>query len=248
MKIKKMMRINRAKKRSRSLKLKENISQVEAILFDLDGTLLDTDRQVVERLARRLRPFLGKRSQKIAHWLLMKSETLGNLLVTLLDFLHLEETFMPLTDRLRRRRGVYPAHQFRLIAGVDETIQQLSHHYRLGLITTRSRYHIDQFLDRFPQIAAVIDTTCGLQDTHRLKPHPSPLKLAAKRLGIPVENCLMVGDTTVDVRAAQRAGAWSAAVLCGFGQQDELKRAGAHIILETTADLADFLKGTAPPT
>jgi phosphoglycolate phosphatase-like HAD superfamily hydrolase len=51
----------------------------------------------------------------------------------------------------------------------------------------------------------------------------------------------MVGDTTVDVRAARRAGTWSAAVLCGFGQKDELKRAGAHIILENTADLADFL-------
>jgi phosphoglycolate phosphatase len=47
----------------------------------------------------------------------------------------------------------------------------------------------------------------------------------------------MVGDTTVDVKAARRAGAWSAAVLCGFGERQELERAGAHVVLNSTADL-----------
>ena len=51
----------------------------------------------------------------------------------------------------------------------------------------------------------------------------------------------MVGDTTVDVHAARRAGAWSVGVLCGFGQRAELARAGAHLVLETTADLQHWL-------
>jgi phosphoglycolate phosphatase len=60
-------------------------------------------------------------------------------------------------------------------------------------------------------------------------------------LGVPVERCLVVGDTTVDVAAAQAAGARSAAVLCGFGTQDELERAGATLILKTTSELRHWL-------
>jgi phosphoglycolate phosphatase len=51
----------------------------------------------------------------------------------------------------------------------------------------------------------------------------------------------MVGDTTVDVHAARRAGAWSVGVLCGFGQWAELARAGAHLVLQSTVDLRRWL-------
>jgi phosphoglycolate phosphatase len=60
-------------------------------------------------------------------------------------------------------------------------------------------------------------------------------------LGVPVERCLMVGDTTADVWAARAAGARSAGVLCGFGQRDELERAGADRILQTTTELQDWM-------
>jgi phosphoglycolate phosphatase-like HAD superfamily hydrolase len=93
----------------------------------------------------------------------------------------------------------------------------------------------------FPDIAPAFTTTCGLQDTRRLKPHPAPIRLAAERLNVAIENCVMVGDTAVDVRAARRAGAWSAAVLCGFGERQELERAGAHVVLNSTADLHPLL-------
>lgn len=74
----------------------------------------------------------------------------GNALITLLDWLHLDLPLMGFTDGLRRRRGVYPAPEFQLIAGVEEMLLALAPHYPLALVTTRSRYHIDQFLLRFP--------------------------------------------------------------------------------------------------
>jgi phosphoglycolate phosphatase len=51
----------------------------------------------------------------------------------------------------------------------------------------------------------------------------------------------MVGDTTVDIRAARAAGAQSVGVLCGFGERDELERAGANLILESTAQIPEIL-------
>ena len=64
---------------------------------------------------------------------------------------------------------------------------------------------------------------------------------AAEELGTQVERCLMVGDTTGDMWAARSAGARSAGVLCGFGEQDELERAGADLILKTTTELGDWM-------
>jgi phosphoglycolate phosphatase len=214
---------------------------IEAILFDLDGTLVETDDMAVTRLAQRIKPFLRHRSEWLARWLLMKAETPGNLFITGLDALGLDERMMGLTDRLRRRRGVYPAYEFHLVEGVEKLIESLKSRYQIALVTSRSRYHIDHFLAQFPNIAPAFAVTCGLQDTRRLKPHPAPLRLAAERLKVPVANCVMVGDTAVDVRAARRAGAWSAAVLCGFGERRELEKAGAHVVLDSTADLQPLL-------
>ncbi len=222
------------------------IEQIKAILFDLDGTLLDTDSLAVARIARRLRPIFGHRAHSISRKLLMKAETPGNALVTLLDIFGLDERMVSLTDKLRRKRGVYPAHQFQLIPGVENLFLPLHNAgYKLGIVTTRSRYHIDHFLKQYPQISTFIAATCGLQDTRRLKPHPSPILLASRKLEVPIEYCLMVGDTVVDVKSARRAGCWSIAVLCGFGERKELEKAGAHAILKSTADLIQFLNDYA---
>jgi N-acetyl-D-muramate 6-phosphate phosphatase len=64
---------------------------------------------------------------------------------------------------------------------------------------------------------------------------------AAAQMGVAPENCLMVGDTTVDIRAGRAAGAQTIGVLCGFGQEKELRKAGADHILPHTAMLVETL-------
>jgi phosphoglycolate phosphatase-like HAD superfamily hydrolase len=81
----------------------------------------------------------------------------------------------------------------------------------------------------------------GREDTWRIKPNPSPIQHAAEQLGVPVERCLMVGDTTVDILAARAAGAWAIGVLCGFGQEGELKRTGASLVLKSTSELGSWM-------
>jgi N-acetyl-D-muramate 6-phosphate phosphatase len=214
--------------------------QIHAILFDLDGTLVDTDDTAAAHLAQRLRPILGDRAWSLSRWLLMQIETPGNMFITLLDWLHLDGLVMGLLDTLRRRRAAHAPH-FQLIPGVEEMLQTLAPHYKLGLVTTRSRRHIEQFLASVPHLAPLFQVTVGRQDTRRLKPHPSPVQWAAAILTVPLPNCLMVGDTTMDIKAARRAGAWSVGVLCGFGQRKELAKAGAHLILNSTAEIAQIV-------
>jgi len=51
-------------------------------------------------------------------------------------------------------------------------------------------------------------------------------------MNVSPENCLMIGDTTVDIRAGKSAGAQTVGVLCGFGEEPELKQMGADLILQ----------------
>ena len=216
--------------------------EIQAILFDMDGTLIDTDDQMVAKVARWLRPFLGESGTEWARWLLMKVESPTNALITLADRLHLDEPLKWLTTwRQLRRKDPFIAN-FHIIPGVLEMLHAIPEQYRLGIVTTRSRHQIEGFLAQFPDIAPRFEVTCGSQDTRRLKPHPSPIQEAARRLDLPESACVMVGDTTVDMHAAQRAGAWRIGVLCGFGREHELRGAGAQMILPSTADLASLLK------
>jgi phosphoglycolate phosphatase-like HAD superfamily hydrolase len=87
----------------------------------------------------------------------------------------------------------------------------------------------------------------GAQTTQRMKPHPEPLLYAAQKMGVEPADCLMIGDTTIDVRTGKAAGAQTVAVLCGFGTERELRAAGADLILPTTSDLLAVLRPEEDP-
>ena len=116
----------------------------------------------------------------------------------------------------------------------------LNGRYRLAVVTTRGRSEAEMFLEQH-ELSALFELLVTRESTWRLKPHPAPIQHAARELGVPADRCVMVGDTTVDVKSARRAGAWAVAVLCGFGEREELQRASAHVILEHTSQLTSLL-------
>ncbi len=209
---------------------------IDALLFDLDGTLLDSDDQAVEALARRVGRLGLRDPHHAARRLVMALETPANGLMTLLDVVGLDAPLAGLTDRLRRWRGIRPSSNFRLVPGVANALRVLAPRYRLGVVTTRGRRDAEVFLAQF-DLAPLFEVVVTRESTWRLKPHPAPILHAARALDLPPQRCAMVGDTTVDVRAARRAGAWAVAVLCGFGEREELERAGAHLVLPSPAEL-----------
>jgi len=218
--------------------------EIDAILFDLDGTLIETDDEAVETLSQRLRVvkwFLpGRDPTRAARRILAACEVPASRVLGLLDRVGLDDDLLDVGDRLRQMRGVHTVLNFRPVDGVGETLRDLHRRYHLAIVTTRSHREAEAFLSQ-QELTDLIRVVVGRDDTWRIKPHPSPVRHAAEQLGVPVERCLMVGDTTVDVKAAQAAGAWSAGVLCGFGDQGELERDGADLILKTTCDLLDWM-------
>ncbi len=219
-----------------------NISRIQAICFDVDGTLRDTDDQMVARMTAVLGRFpamlLGGSPAELARRLVMKMERPGNLLQAFFDRLGFDQHFSSLLDDFSGGSAAHRSGAQSMIIGVPEMLASLSSRYPLAVVSASSARASQVFLEmhqlsRFFKVV-VTGGTC-----RRTKPHPEPVLYAARFLGVPPESCLMVGDTTVDIRAGRSAGAQTVGVLCGFGEPDELARAGADLILAATPLLMD---------
>jgi len=231
-----------SQERAQGWRHRQRVSAIRLILFDLDGTLFETDDEIVAQVAQALRPLARLfhiDARRTARVIVMNLEAWVNAAITLLDVLRLDRAAFWLADRAGRRLHASPdPQQYRLTPDSRALLASLHGRYRLGVVTTRSRAEAEQMLTA-TGIRSFFDVVVTRDDVPRLKPHPAPIRLAARELGIPPSATLVVGDTSVDVRAARAAGALAAAVLCGFGELDELE--GADIILEKPADLRKWL-------
>ena len=218
-------------------------NKIQALLFDVDGTLSDTDDVYVQKFEPYFRPFrflLPERdSHKAARRFVMWIEAPGNTLIGLPDIIGLDDELLHLWEWLNRHRP-RPMKHFMLIPGVDEMLTQLHGKYPLAVVSARDDHSTRAFLDQFGLTDYFDEIVTALTAEHT-KPFPDPIYYAAEKLGIKPENCLMVGDTTVDMRAGQAAGAQTVGVLCGFGERPELERHGAKLILDNTSELAGIL-------
>jgi phosphoglycolate phosphatase len=212
---------------------------LDAVLFDMDGTLIETDDAQVAQWARRARRFTRspERAERIARRIVMAMESPANAMFTALDLVGLDALVLRVIVALS---GAGAAESIPPVAGVDELVRALSARYRLGVVSTKHSASSAAALAAFG-IADCFGVIAGRDTTWRIKPHHSPVAYAARTLGVDPARCLMVGDTTVDISAGRRAGAWTCGVLCGFGERAELERAGADLILDHTALLADIL-------
>ncbi len=217
-----------------------DLPRVRAVLFDFDGTLSDTDDAYVARMARLLRFLKEPERGRVARRLVMEMEAPGNLAFSAMDRLGLDNALRWVTRQLRRGRVGERKTPNPPVPGVPEMLARLAPHYALALVSTRGRPMVDAFLEKY-RLAPWFGSVVTAETCFRAKPAPDPLLHAARELGFEPEACVMVGDTTVDMRAARAAGTQAIGVLCGFGEEAELRRSGAGFILPSTADLTAVL-------
>jgi HAD superfamily hydrolase (TIGR01509 family) len=218
-----------------------DLPRIHAICFDLDGTLVDTDDVFVARLARWLRPFAGPaRSASAARRIVMAGESPINSMLTVIDRLGIDEPLGRIMRLLHALRGQRDPGDIALIHGVRPMLEALAARYPLALVTAREQASTSRILERL-SLERFFGCVATARTCRRTKPHPAPVLWAAERMGLSPQACLMVGDTTPDIRAGRAAGTQTVGVLCGFGERPELERRGADLILPTTADLVQTL-------
>ena len=221
-----------------------NQEKVRAICFDMDGTLSDSDDVMVARFSRFLMPvrFIvpNQPPERLARRLVMAIEAPANFLMGIPDIFGLDEPLAWSIDLVYRKVGHKPQNNFLLVAGVKEMLAELSGRYPMAVVSARDARTTNAFLEQYG-LSSYFKCVATAQTCRHTKPFPDPVLWAAQQMGVPPESCLMVGDTTVDIRAGRAAGTQKIGVLCGFGERDELQKAGADLILETTADLVQVL-------
>jgi HAD superfamily hydrolase (TIGR01549 family) len=217
-----------------------DLPRIKALCFDVDGTLSDTDNLYAQNISRFFPHFLFKNPDRAAHRFIMWVKAPGNALLELADTIGIDDEMIGIIHWLSRRRRYSPK-KFLLVPGVGEMLKQLHGRYPMAVISARDEDGTMAFLKQFDLVKYFDVIITGLSAEHT-KPYPDPILLAAQKMGVAPEACLMIGDTTVDIRAGKSAGAQTVGVLCGFGEEPELQKMGADLILEDTPKLLDVLK------
>jgi HAD superfamily hydrolase (TIGR01549 family) len=186
-----------------------DITRIRALLFDMDGTLADTDDAYIQKVAGLIRPFHFVFPQhdpaRFLRWSLMKVETPLNWLLTVPDQLGLDQPLAALTDKLQQLRGQGSPTTFMPIEGVRPMLEVLAGRYPLALVTSRDQRGVNAFVDQH-QLRDYFKVVVSALSAKRIKPHPAPVLYAAEQLGVSASECVLVGDTTVDILAGRRAG------------------------------------------
>ena len=109
-----------------------------------------------------------------------------------------------------------------------------------AIVSRRRQQVIQAQLDKF-QLRSYVDLVVGREDVTQMKPAPDALLVAAERLAVPIDQCLMVGDSPNDIQAGKAAGAKTAAVLTGPYTRATIDAEYPDIVLATIGDLATVL-------
>lgn len=190
------------------------LSQVDGVLFDLDGTLLDTARDLV----RALDIVCSEASQPApAHELAARYVSQGAVGLVTLAFPDAD------ADELETHRqklvNVYEAaltEHTRPYPAVADVIAELdARGMRWGVVTNKMRYLAAPILAHFPFLANCATLIGGDSATHN-KPHPAPIQMALDELEVAAGRAIYVGDAEKDVIAGKAAGTVTVAVTWGY--------------------------------
>jgi pyrophosphatase PpaX len=183
--------------------------QFPVVLFDLDGTVIDSGAIILASMRHAAKEVLG-------------AEPPDEELMAAVGGPGLEAQMHALApERVDELVTVYRAHNEPLheglvcCAGIDEVLVRLKDEgRRLGIVTAKRRQTVELAFDQVP-LAHLFETVVGGDETERHKPDPEPLLLALERLDARPEEAAYVGDAPFDVKAAKAAGLFSVAVTWG---------------------------------
>ncbi len=215
---------------------------IQAVLFDLDGTLVDsapdlgaaadkmrTDRGLPAFPLERYRPMAGAGARGML-------EIAFGMAPEHTDFATMkEEFFVNYEGALTERTFAFE--------GVNELINQLlARNIRWGVVTNKAARFTLPLTAQMPLFATAGAIISG-DTTPHAKPHPEPILEAARRMGVDPKCCVYVGDDLRDIIAGRAAGMWTVAACYGYlGKANEVDEWGAHANISAVSELLPLIR------
>lgn len=148
-------------------------------------------------------------------------------------------------DRLWEK--AYEKESPHLLPGARRVLRHLERRFLLGLVTSGNSHRVRRQLRDF-RLREMFSACVCSEDAPRRKPHPAPLELALRRLRTKPEACVYVGDTPDDIEMARRAGVRAIAVLGPFPTHDRLRAIRPDVLLDSIAELPNWVAWDADRT
>ncbi len=207
------------------------------ILFDLDGTLIDSTDAILESFHHTFDFY------KVAH---PSDEGIKKLIGYPLDIMFID--FGVAKEKVWEYVATYKEHYRKisipktyLIASAKEAIIKASQFATLGIVTTKTGMYSRMLMEHFG-LMEYFEVLVGHEDVQNPKPHPEPILKALKNLDVQGREVWMIGDTKLDMIAAQSAGVSCMGVLSGYDPREVIELYTNHIfqnVLEAVVYLQD---------
>ena len=216
-------------------------TDIQAVLFDLDGTLIDSAPDL-GAAADKMRVARGLPSLPMAHYRPMAGAGARGMLEVALGVAPEHANFDVLREEFFANYERCMTEQTYAFDGVHQLISSLlARGVPWGVVTNKSKRFTDPLTRSMPLFESAMVVISG-DTTPHAKPHPEPLFEAARRLAIDPALCLYVGDDERDILAGLAAGMGTVAATYGYlGHKADPLQWGAHAIINFPADLLQLL-------
>ena len=222
-----------------------NKFSVDAVIFDMDGTLIDSIDiyfEIVENALKRLK--LPQVSRKK---ILDAAETVDfdwDLVLPAEVKSKKDEIIEAAWEIINEIAPQMFAENLELIRGADHILQNISASIpKIGLVTSTQRHYLKIKMQplRSAGVEKLFEVIITSDDVPNRKPDPDPLMECAKQLDVIPAKCVYVGDTRTDMQAGKAAGMYTVGVLTGFDDYNALNKERPDAIIDRIGDLMEVI-------
>lgn len=204
---------------------------IKAVLFDLDGTIINTNELIIKSFEHVLNEFLGLKVERNE---IIKS--FGEPLVKTMEYYGGTRAMEAVEEYLTFSKGIHNEY-IRSYDHVEEGLKELKNNgLRLGIVTSKIREVALKGMDIF-NLAPYFDVIICPEDTKKHKPDGEPVEKACRELGIKTSEALMIGDSHNDILCGKNAGAYTGVVNYTYLDRNEIMELKPDIDIDRIGDI-----------